>query len=352
MMGVREAPLPLTLVLLRVAATLGMMGPIFGQSGGGADASLAPRTPTAGAYEAAWKGANDCGKSHDCSTCTKSSSGCSWCRKSKQCVKCSGPIECEVATLGKCTAKDMTTAPSGCPSDDDKVWRPPAPAPPTTYCQYENLTCQHGTTMNASYCQRIKLIDWPACLDHIGPGGWDGKCNVSTYPGPCAKPGGCKDSYPSPGAPEFQDLGAVCQCKPHLNGTDCAIVVAPVSMPLGKQDVCRQLDTHSGAHELKWDGSYLNPNILSPKHSECFFTPDGFPAPTNNHRVNVTIFPGALHRNDANADSDPEKLYDIELLVSMRRRSDHKTAETAALQVLPAFICRPLAESVIPVSKG
>eukprot|EP01047_Picozoa_sp_COSAG01_P081674 COSAG01_NODE_16383_length_1240_cov_2.207713_1_plen_325_part_10 len=84
--------------------------------------------------------AKDCGSSHDCSTCTKSSNGCSWCRKSKQCVKCSGAIECEIATLGKCTAKDMTTAPSGCPSDDDKVWRPPAPAPPITYCPYENLT--------------------------------------------------------------------------------------------------------------------------------------------------------------------------------------------------------------------
>eukprot|EP01047_Picozoa_sp_COSAG01_P044956 COSAG01_NODE_4107_length_5341_cov_235.805990_1_plen_371_part_00 len=337
-MGVRPT-LPLTLLLLlRVAATLGMMGPMLGVlGGGGAGMPSMQRAPAGGAYQTARGGADECGQSHDCATCTttNSSSGCKWCQASTQCVKCDGPITCELDTKGHCSEKEMISALSQCPSDDDKVWRPPAPAPPITYCQYENLTCQHGTTMNASYCQSIKLIDWPVCLNHIAPGGWDGKCNVSTFPGPCAKRG-CK-AYPGPNAPELQDLGAVCQCPPHLNGTDCAIVKAPASMPPGKQDVCRQPGIHPGAHELKWDGSYLNPNILSPKHSECFFTQDGFPFAAYNHRVNVTIFPGAPASFLASG-SDPEKLYDIELLVSMRRRADHKTAETAKLQVLSASI--------------
>eukprot|EP01047_Picozoa_sp_COSAG01_P097214 COSAG01_NODE_27575_length_682_cov_0.955403_1_plen_148_part_01 len=125
-MGVR-APVPLTLLLLRMLATLGMMmmmmmmmGPMLGLSGGGAAASSAPRTPTAGAFEAALEGADDCGKSHDCATCTKNSSGCSWCQASTQCVKCSGAISCDVATKFKCTAEDMITASSQCPSDDNK----------------------------------------------------------------------------------------------------------------------------------------------------------------------------------------------------------------------------------------
>jgi hypothetical protein len=321
-MGV-GAPVPLTLLLLRMLAT-------------------------AGAYETAREGADDCGNSHDCGTCTKNSSGCSWCQASTQCVKCSGAISCGFATKLKCTAKEMITAPSQCPSDDNKVWRPPAPAPPITYCPYENLTCQHGTTMNASYCQRIKLINWPVCLNHSAPGGWDGECirpSGQHLSGPCTKPAcidcrpNCGGIFPDPGLPEFMDLGAVCQCPPHLNGTDCAIVKAPASMPPGKQDVCRQpAGTAPGASELKWDGSYLNPNLLSPKHSECFFTTDGFAFATNNHRINVTIFPGVpvppLSAAAAGSGSAPGKLYDIELVVSMRRRADHKNAESAALQVL------------------
>ena len=40
--------------------------------------------------------------------------------------------------------------------------------------------------------------------------------------------------------------------------------------------------------------------IRAPKHSECFFTGrDDFPAPTNNHRINVTIFPSAPTTSDA-----------------------------------------------------
>ncbi len=241
-----------------------------------------------------------------CSQCAgaKGSLGghCGWCPIDDKCAQCVGE-ECKIQT--KCSGKQMVTASKQCPTAAQN-WTPPV-SKLIPSCDFERITCAHGTTMNNSYCQNIMMTSWPACPGH--------KCIVNNK--------GDSSRFPSCYLSEDHHL-ARCKCPMWLNGTDCALVVGPAALPGAHrgQDMCTtKLAEANAKGRHVWDGSFINMKLDSPKHMECFLDPSKTPFTLTDHRVNITVTP---------AKSGNHEQRDLTFVISMRRRGDHPDAQTPA----------------------
>eukprot|EP01045_Picozoa_sp_COSAG04_P002334 COSAG04_NODE_84_length_27625_cov_23.289835_9_plen_923_part_00 len=246
-----------------------------------------------------------------CGACAGQDGGllgkCGWCGIDQKCAACKG-IECKLAT--KCAAAQMITDAKQCPAPRP-AWTPPKSAM-IAGCPYENLTCQHGTRMNQSYCQEIVMLTWPNCNK-----------NNATMHACLPTPANPWPKYRWCYAPASQ-MHATCECPDYLNGTDCALVMPRQALPKSRAslDPCGPTAAGHGhpAGSLAWDGSFINTKLQAPKHLECFLDPTKTPFTLTDQRVNITITP-----------SSTAGLRDIEIQITQRRRGDHTDAESPAL---------------------
>ena len=230
---------------------------------------------------------------------------CAWCPIDDKCAQCLG-IECKAVT--KCDSAQMIKAANQC-GNFSKNWTAP-PSKLISSCEFERITCAHGTKMNNSYCQRAAMLNWPAC-----PGA---KCVQKDGNAP-SDPA----SSPYPIYRESEDkMLAQCKCPFWLNGTDCSLVVAPAALPRQHKhfDVCAPntggvpaVDRHV------WDGSFINMKLESEKHLECYLDQSKTPFTLDAHRVNVTIAP---------ATSGKSTMRDVTIAITMRRIGSHPDAQT------------------------
>eukprot|EP01048_Picozoa_sp_COSAG05_P027585 COSAG05_NODE_8119_length_735_cov_0.650943_1_plen_143_part_01 len=110
--------------------------------------------------------AAECKEQKVCTNCTEAKGAlgleCVWCPAAG-----GSCVESYVFTKGKCTKDNIIKDTGKCPKPST-AWTPPRwqDSKMVSGCEYEMLTCKHGTKLNNSFCSDVRFLRWPASLQH------------------------------------------------------------------------------------------------------------------------------------------------------------------------------------------